>query len=79
MRKCKTGKIILESAILTAVVVVSLTLYTFWAARRGHDFSFLAPILFAGFMVLLVFILIQVLLIPSFSSDSVISLRCYGD
>lgn len=57
------GKIILESAILTAVVVISLTLYTFWAARRGHDFSFLAPILFAGFMVLLVFILIQ-LIVP---------------
>lgn len=54
------GKVILESAILTAVVVVSLTLYTFWAAKRGHDFSFLAPILFAGFMVLLVFILIQI-------------------
>ncbi|GLJ18734.1 hypothetical protein SUGI_0334340 [Cryptomeria japonica] len=56
------GKVILESAILTAVVVISLTMYTFWAARKGHDFSFLGPILFSGFMVLLVFILIQIII-----------------
>ncbi|XP_074576685.1 protein LIFEGUARD 2-like [Curcuma longa] len=56
-----SGKVILEAAILTAVVVVSLTLYTFWAARRGHDFNFLGPFLFAAVLVLLVFALIQVL------------------
>ena len=54
------GKVILESAILTTVVVVSLTLYTFWAARRGHDFNFLGPFLFAGIMIIMVFALIQV-------------------
>lgn len=56
-----SGKVILESAILTAVVVVSLTLYTFWAARRGHDFNFLGPFLFGAVMVLMVFALIQIL------------------
>ncbi|XP_008775649.1 protein LIFEGUARD 2-like [Phoenix dactylifera] len=56
-----SGKVILESVILTAVVVVSLTLYTFWAARRGHDFSFLGPFLFAAVMILIVFALIQIL------------------
>lgn len=55
------GEVILESAILTAVVVISLTLYTFWAARRGHDFNFLGPFLFGAVMVLLVFALIQIL------------------
>ena len=54
------GKVILESAILTTVVVVSLTAYTFWAAKRGHDFNFLGPFLFAALMVLMVFSLIQV-------------------
>ncbi|ONK55334.1 uncharacterized protein A4U43_UnF4840 [Asparagus officinalis] len=54
-----SGKVILESAILTCVVVISLTLYTFWAARRGHDFSFLGPFLFAGLMIIVVFALIQ--------------------
>ncbi|XP_006650573.2 protein LIFEGUARD 2-like [Oryza brachyantha] len=54
------GEVILESAILTAVVVVSLTAYTFWAARRGHDFSFLGPFLFAAVMILMVFALIQI-------------------
>lgn len=56
-----SGKVILESVILTAVVVVSLTLYTFWAARRGHDFNFLGPFLFGAVMVLMVFALIQIL------------------
>lgn len=56
-----SGKVILESVILTTVVVVSLTLYTFWAARRGHDFNFLGPFLFASMLVLMVFVLIQLL------------------
>ncbi|KAE8660668.1 BI1-like protein [Hibiscus syriacus] len=54
------GKVILEAAILTAVVVVSLTLYTFWAAKRGHDFNFLGPFLFGALLVLIVFALIQI-------------------
>ncbi|RWR82395.1 BI1-like protein [Cinnamomum micranthum f. kanehirae] len=56
-----SGKVILEAVILTAVVVVSLTLYTFWAAKRGHDFNFLGPFLFGALMVLLVFSFIQIL------------------
>ncbi|XP_062144632.1 protein LIFEGUARD 4 [Alnus glutinosa] len=56
-----SGKVILESVILTTVVVVSLTLYTFWAARRGHDFNFLGPFLFGAVMVLMVFAIIQIL------------------
>jgi protein lifeguard len=56
----ETGKIILEAAILTAVVVISLTAYTFWAAKKGYDFNFLGPFLFAALMVLLVFSVIQV-------------------
>lgn len=51
---------ILEAAILTFVVVVSLTVYTFWAARRGLDFSFLGPFLFCALLVLMVFGFIQV-------------------
>ncbi|KAL5702201.1 Protein LIFEGUARD 4 [Ranunculus cassubicifolius] len=54
------GGIILEAAILTAVVAVSLTAYTFWAAKRGKDFSFLGPILFCSVMVLFMFGLIQI-------------------
>ncbi|XP_051143307.1 protein LIFEGUARD 2-like [Andrographis paniculata] len=54
-----SGKVILESVILTTVVVVSLTLYTFWAAKRGQDFNFLGPFLFGAVMVLLLFGLIQ--------------------
>ncbi|KAJ0255025.1 Protein LIFEGUARD 2 [Hirschfeldia incana] len=56
-----SGKVILESVILTAVVVVSLTLYTFWAAKRGQDFNFLGPFLFGAVIVLMVFSFIQIL------------------
>ncbi|KAF5462676.1 hypothetical protein F2P56_018664 [Juglans regia] len=55
-----SGKVILESVILTTVVVMSLTLYTFWAARRGHDFNFLGPFLFGALLVLVVFGMIQI-------------------
>ncbi|XP_038692751.1 protein LIFEGUARD 2-like [Tripterygium wilfordii] len=56
-----SGKVILESVILTTVVVVGLTLYTFWAAKRGYDFNFLGPFLFGSLLVLMVFAFIQIL------------------
>ncbi|WJX78895.1 Protein LIFEGUARD 4 [Trifolium repens] len=56
-----SGKVILESVILTAAVVFSLTLYTFWAVKRGHDFNFLGPFLFGALIVLILFGLIQIL------------------
>jgi len=52
--------VILEAAILTTVVVLSLTVYTFWAAKKGYDFNFLGPFLFGALIVLMVFALIQV-------------------
>ncbi|KAH7862155.1 hypothetical protein Vadar_000829 [Vaccinium darrowii] len=67
------GSIILEAAILTTVVVVSLTLYTFWAARRGQDFNFLGPFLFASLLVILAFALIQI-----FSPLDKLSRMIYG-
>ncbi|XP_058737950.1 protein LIFEGUARD 4-like [Vicia villosa] len=51
--------IVLEAALLTGVVVLCLTLYTFWGVKRGQDFSFLGPFLFASLMVLFTFGLIQ--------------------
>ncbi|MFS8013174.1 hypothetical protein Hanom_Chr14g01329721 [Helianthus anomalus] len=54
-----TRKVILEAAIFTAVVGVSLTLFAFWAAKRGYDFSFMGPFLFSYLMVILIFGLIQ--------------------
>lgn len=52
-------EIVLEALILTAIVVVSLTAYTYWAAKKGHDFHFLGPILFTSLMVLILFGLLQ--------------------
>lgn len=54
------GRVILEAASVTAVLVVSLTLYTFWAASRGHDFQFLGPFLFCSLVALICFGIIRV-------------------
>ncbi|KAH7864566.1 hypothetical protein Vadar_031112 [Vaccinium darrowii] len=54
------GCIVLGAAILTTVVVVCLTLYTFWAARRGQDFNFLSSFLRASPYLILVFSTIQI-------------------
>ncbi|CAL9166707.1 unnamed protein product [Musa hybrid cultivar] len=56
----KAGKIVLQSAALTATVVVGLTLYTFWAAKRGYDFNFLGPFLCAALIVLMLYCIIQI-------------------
>lgn len=58
----RSGKVVLEAGILTCAVVISLTLYTFWAAKRGHDFQFLGPFLFTSLLVLCLFGLIQAFL-----------------
>uniref|UniRef100_A0A2P2JNI2 BI1-like protein n=1 Tax=Rhizophora mucronata TaxID=61149 RepID=A0A2P2JNI2_RHIMU len=53
------GNIVLEALILTSAVVCSLTGYTFWAAKKGQDFSFLGPILFTGIIILILTSFIQ--------------------
>ncbi|XP_057823656.1 protein LIFEGUARD 2 [Cryptomeria japonica] len=68
-----SGKVILESVLLTTVVVLSLTAYTFWAARRGSDFSFLGPFLFSAVIVLFLFAIIQ-----AFFPLGKISVMIYG-
>nr|KJB74488.1 hypothetical protein B456_011G181100 [Gossypium raimondii] len=40
-------------------VVASLTGYTFWASKKGKDFSFLGPILFTSLIILILTGLIQ--------------------
>lgn len=47
------GRIVLEALILTSAVVSSLTGYTFWASKKGKDFSYLGPILFSSLVILI--------------------------
>ncbi|KAF9607165.1 hypothetical protein IFM89_032387 [Coptis chinensis] len=54
------AKIVLEALILTSAVVAGLTGYTFWAAKKGKDFSFLGPILSASLTVLIIAGFIQI-------------------
>ncbi|KAL6636765.1 hypothetical protein ACP70R_024337 [Stipagrostis hirtigluma subsp. patula] len=57
----KSGFVIMEAAGITMVVVVGLTLYTFWAAKKGYDFEFLGPFLVAACLVLMLYSLVQIL------------------
>ncbi|RZR76960.1 hypothetical protein BHM03_00001886, partial [Ensete ventricosum] len=54
------GRIVLEALILTSAVVSSLTGYTFWASRKGKDFSYLGPFVFSGLIILLVTSFMQI-------------------
>jgi len=65
-----SGKIVLEALILTSAVVCSLTAYTFWAAKKGKDFSFLGPILFTSLIILILTSFIQVRCLIFFKSPS---------
>lgn len=63
-----TGVAVLEAAILTAAAVIGLTLFTFWAVKRGYEFSFMFPFLFTSLVSLLVYLIIQV---PSLSCNTI--------
>ncbi|GJN04519.1 hypothetical protein PR202_ga22073 [Eleusine coracana subsp. coracana] len=54
------GKVVLQAAVLTTAAVISLTIFTFWAAMKGLDFTFLPAFLSTSLDVLLVYLLIQV-------------------
>ncbi|KAL6654026.1 hypothetical protein ACP70R_007491 [Stipagrostis hirtigluma subsp. patula] len=54
------GSVVLQASILTAAAVVGLTLFTFWAVKRGYDFTFMYPFLFTSLLVLLVYLIIQI-------------------
>lgn len=59
-----SGAIVLEALVLTATVVLALTAYTFYASRKGQDFNFLGPMLFAGLMALVAWGFIQFFINP---------------
>ncbi|XP_027121202.2 BI1-like protein [Coffea eugenioides] len=67
------GRIVLEALILTSAVVVGLTGYTFWAAKKGKDFSFLGPILFTSLVVLLLTSFLQMFFPLGSTSTAVFS------
>ena len=63
----------LEALILTSAVVSALTAYTFWASKKGKDFSYLGPILFTSLFVLILTGFIQVRYLAFFMTAHVFS------
>jgi protein lifeguard len=66
--------VVLEALALTASVVTGLTLYTFYAERKGVSFSFLGPLLFAGLWVLVIWSFIQLFFMPGPVSQTIFAL-----
>ncbi|WVZ50844.1 hypothetical protein U9M48_002058 [Paspalum notatum var. saurae] len=56
------GTVVLQATILTATAVLVLTAFTFWAVKRGYDFTFtfIFLFLFTCLHVLLVYAIIQI-------------------
>ncbi|KAJ1293224.1 hypothetical protein BS78_01G051800 [Paspalum vaginatum] len=55
------GVIVMEAAVITLVVVVGLTGYTFWAAKKGYDFEFLGPFLLVACLILMIYGLVRII------------------
>ncbi|XP_048129610.1 BI1-like protein isoform X1 [Rhodamnia argentea] len=71
------GRIVLEALILTSSVVCALTGYTFWASKKGKDFSYLGPILFTGLIVLIMTSFMQVGLFNRMYNMPTTPLACF--
>lgn len=56
--------IVAQAIFITACVVGGLTAYTFWATRRGVEFTWLAPILFSALWALIIWGFIQIFFQP---------------
>lgn len=69
-----SGAVVAEALILTAIVVLSLTAYTFYAVKKGQDFGFMGPMLFAGLMTLIFWGFIQIFFPLGSAADFVYSL-----
>lgn len=56
--------IVLEAVALTASIVGALTAYSFYASKKGVDFSFLGPMLFAGLWAMIIWGFLQIFFTP---------------
>lgn len=54
--------IVLQGLVLTSGVVLGLTMYTFWAVRKGHDFTHWGTYLFTSIWAFMLFGFMQILL-----------------
>ncbi|KAL8486464.1 hypothetical protein ACS0TY_023230 [Phlomoides rotata] len=57
----RKGEAVLLAAGLTLVVTIALTVFTFFAAKRGIDFSFLGPFLMCAVILLMAFGIIRLI------------------
>ena len=66
--------IVIQAVFITAAVVGGLTAYTFYATRRGVEFTWLGPILFSALWALLIWSFLQLVFPVGPAGQMVVSL-----
>lgn len=66
--------IVIQAVALTAAIVVGLTGYSFYATKRGMEFTWMGPILVSALWAMLAWGLIQLFFPPSHLANSIFSL-----
>lgn len=66
--------IVLEAVALTAGIVVALTAYAFHATKRGAEFGWMGPMLFASLWALIIWSFVQIFFHPGPVARTVFSL-----
>ena len=66
--------IVIQTVVITASVVAGLTAYTFWATRRGVEFTWMAPMLFSALWAMVIWGFLQIFFHPGPVAQTVYSL-----
>jgi protein lifeguard len=66
--------IVIEAVALTGSIVAGLTVYTFYATKRGVEFTWMAPILFSSLWALIAWSFIQLWFPPGPVGSTIFSL-----
>lgn len=66
--------LVLQAVVITAGVVAALTAYTFWATRRGVEFTWMGPMLFAMLWAMILWGFLQIIFRPGPLAQMIYSL-----
>lgn len=66
--------IVIQAVVITAGVVTGLTAYTFWATRRGVEFTWMGPLLFSALWAMIIWGFLQIFFHPGPVAQTIYSL-----
>jgi len=66
--------LVIQAVVITAGVVAALTAYTFWATRRGIEFTWMGPLLFGMLWAMIIWGFLQIIFRPGPIAQMIYSL-----